>query len=828
MDKNDLFSVLKQLISDPSVLNRLKDTFSTAKSFAQNPLATSMFLWQNTTQQKEIIARQQQQHAARAWGGGLSTMMGAGSPGQGGLNYYRLLAGYMGSDYAIQSPYSTSAFSREFANAEFGRRSEELLGQTSYSALNYMTTGISGVVGRRLGVEAYLYNRNNIERNFERMSRGLTTTATGGNTSAYGVGFRAGTMGSMSDMVAVQDSNMQRQFGYSARQLDQMRSAAMRGMDTGTVNAIYREGGQRGLAEGTMSLTGSVSNAMRTLQMSDREVGEFFNQLASFGERVDKSAQGIIGSLQRAKRILGEVSGRELAAFRAESRGVAAQRYLGDRTYAQEMMTQMTQIGSAAKAGPMMSGVARQVLSRYGGVNAAGYANFARSVAEGGYNYMESGMGLMTRTAMLGGGVNTGTSLGNLIGGAAGALGRNPFAALEAQVDENVRGEVAGRGMEYALGVVNQMPILQLTRTGKQRAALKAKLLSQLTGKNINEAHDYIQLDNAQNDTITAYGHRMGIGSYADSGEFKSRIKAYARKNGISVEEATRYLRKKMETVPVTGSKEDRERMRKESLDGMLVQDKIATEAWEQGVHGANEAYKEVGSSGFFKPITTAINFSAFVAGQAGVVAGWINRRFGGSTNSLTGLEEDLNTYQGMRQKRWQDTNYHNKALRGMLGDVRMNEIIRKTRGQALTGFSDEDDEDVKAQELLNLNQGAFLTTNLGLTQESKQALEALNSLYDYEQKQYFISGEGKVRLSQKENRKKLEVLATKAGVTFKKDTKSEQIINDITNKLQGQDIARLLGSFLMAKEPSKDPLGSDKNPIYVYSAEWKKSGKPS
>ena len=548
MAKEISAEMIIQALIDPRVGHQLTEMIGDTKGAASAPAkATASLLMSNLYDQK-IEARNKQRQIASFHQSLMESQLGAGTA-SGGMNYLTMMGGALtGSDYMMSTPYSTQSFNRELAKVELRRRGSEMVGQTAYEALNTYTMGASGAIGRRLGVESAIYNAAETERGMERLSRGLGVDLTGKQTSALGFGFKAGSMREASREISIREGALQREFGYSAKQLQQAREGAMQSLDASTVSDLVRTGGKDKLSGAVSAMQSQLLSYSRELNVGAKEAKDFFRQLTSFGADIVKESESAKRMIVQGRKSVGNVSAAEYMGFYTESYATAQQQYLGGRDFAVANVDRMMEIGRNVKGGRVMGSAYREVLGRYGGDSAQGHANLARTIAEGGFGFMQSGLGNMTRMAMMTNkGGPLGTGLANLMGLAGKGIGSNPLLALEAQVNEGVRGAVASNGVEYAMQIAEQNPIMAMANTESQRNALKAKLVSQFTGRSINEAHDLVKLRAAENKVLKSSYDGSNLGN-AGMGikEYSKKIRAYAKRGGMSVEAAGNAVNKKM------------------------------------------------------------------------------------------------------------------------------------------------------------------------------------------------------------------------------------------------------------------------------------------
>ena len=533
-------------LTNANVIDAFKRVLGDVKETTSQPARAMASLAMSNLYDQKMEARTRQRKMANVYQSGLQSQMGAGTA-SGGMNYLAMLGGSaFGSDFMLSTPYSTQRLNRELAAVEVRRRGSEMVGQSAYEALNVYSLGLSGMIGRRTGVESAIYNAAENERGMERMSRGLTLSQTGSKTSAAGFGFRAGTMRDSARILSINEGALQRDFGYSSKQLQQSRESAMSTLDASTVSDLFNEGGNTKIAETVSKLQERFLKYGRELNTGMKDIEGFFQQLSSFGARVDKESEQALSAIRKARVGVGNVSAAEYMAFTSESRGTAKQQYMGGFAYSQANLQRMQGIARSTKGGPIAGSVYRSVLGRYGGDTAQGYANLTRTVAEGGYGYMESGLGMMTRMAMIQnkgqGPLNGG--LMNLMGQAGQGIGANPLLALQAQVNEDVRGAVASNGLDYAMKIAEQNPIMKMAKTEKQRNVLKAKLMSSFTGRSLNEMYDIVNIKTAENKALKN-AHQMS-GLKISEAEYGSKVRAYATRGNMSIEEAANNVNKKM------------------------------------------------------------------------------------------------------------------------------------------------------------------------------------------------------------------------------------------------------------------------------------------
>jgi len=414
---------------------------------------------------------------------------------QGGGAPPMSLGGMIATGYAPLGafPHAGMAFGmergtrREMAREELGRRWTQGVRGAVHGSMDALTMGLSSHLMRRTGVEAAWMGEMETKRTLQNR---LGSVRGAGQYAAYsGLGVNRDFLteepgSSAMSILKRRAGELQSQYGYSVDQMDTLTRAATGAIDPTRI-AQFAAGGRKGMANlgsEIASIRDTGASMSREMQMSEKEIGEFFSRLKSV---MEVTGQGL-KKFQQENRTLsmaGPFSQKQVASMRMQFTQMGRQMHLGGADFGTEAMGQANRVAELRRSGV----ISADTLLREGG--GLGQEAVARMVAQRlqqqaglvqGGNFNQSlvlaGQNPDAYSAMMGGASYMQTQ------GAVGAtMARNPFALLQAQLDPNAVRRVTMQAPAIAFQRSQQMGSMFVGQNQEQiRAQMIRKFGSQM------------------------------------------------------------------------------------------------------------------------------------------------------------------------------------------------------------------------------------------------------------------------------------------------------------------------------------------------------------
>lgn len=411
------------------------------------------------------------------------------------------LTGMVATGYAPLSmfPHAGMAFGmeqgtrREMAREELSRRWTQGTRAAAHAGLNNLTLGLSSYVMRRTGTEARMMTEMETERTLQN-SLGVVRGGPYAAFSGRGVSrdfFTEGPGRAAMNVMQNRAGALQSQFGYGAEQMNTLTRIATGAIDASRVQN-YAAGGRGGMSEMGREISDireTAAKMAREMQMSEKEIGEFFGRLKGV---MEITGEGVKKFQQENRRLSmhGPFSQKQVASMRMQFTQMGRQMYMGGADFGTEAMDQANRVAELRRSGVIS---AETLLREGGGLDPQAMARMVaarlqqQAGAVQGGNFNQS-LVLASQNPTAYGAMMGGASYMQTQGAVGATMATNPFALLMARLDPDAVRRVTVQAPTIAYQKAQQMGDIFVSQNDEQNRAQKIRNFGQKMGFDVRTA----------------------------------------------------------------------------------------------------------------------------------------------------------------------------------------------------------------------------------------------------------------------------------------------------------------------------------------------------